>query len=414
MNGYLSRWLTGDRARLGGFRSFVIGISVITVLFLTGCGLPQVSAQDRLFLDLSVEFLDAAILPDTVVQDSPVGGLSGITYDRQRDRFYAISDDRSNFAPARFYTLRLTVDSVDDQPKIAQIDVEAATPLQTPEGDRYAPNTIDPEGIALSPRQSVFISSEGIARDGIPPSIQEFDIETGEWLGALPIPERYTPQMVDDEPSGVQDNLAFEALTLNPGGYSTAWLEPFRLFVATESALVQDIQPEQNASEIERVLTSETADVQSRNRFMHYLVGDDQSTLIAEHLYLMEPDPPNIASNGLVELLVIDQAGHFLSLERSFGLNGFGAKLFQLATGGATDISSLPTLRDTIEGIAPIQKRSLLDLSTLSLEPPLDNIEGMTLGPRLPDGSRSLILVSDNNFDGAQVTQLLLFRLLNL
>jgi len=103
-----------------------------------------------------------------------------------------------------------------------------------------------------------------------------------------------------------------------------------------------------------------------------------------------------------------------LSLERSFGLNGFGAKLFQLATGGATDISSLPTLRDTIEGIAPIQKRSLLDLSTLSLEPPLDNIEGMTLGPRLPDGSRSLILVSDNNFDGAQVTQLLLFRLLNL
>lgn len=384
---------------------------VIGVIVLTGCGLPQVSAQDRLFLNLSVEFLDAEVLPATEFQDSPVGGLSGLTYDRQRDRFYAISDDRGNLGPARFYTLSLTLDAADNHPEIAQIEVEAVTPLQTQAGDRIASNTIDPEGIALSPRQSVFISSEGVARDGIPPSIQEFDLETGVWLSALPIPERYTPQTIDDEPSGVRDNLAFEALTLNPGGYSTAWLEPFRLFVATESALVQDLQPEQTTSEIDRFLTSEESGIQSRNRLMHYLVGDDQSTLIAEHLYLLEPDPPNTVSNGLTELLVIDQAGHFLSLERSFGLAGFGAKLFQLATGGATDISSLPTLSNTIEGIAPIQKRLLFDFSTLDLDMPLDNIEGMTLGPRLPDGSQSLILVSDNNFDEAQITQFLLFRL---
>ncbi len=384
---------------------------VIGVIVLTGCGLPQVSAQDRLFLNLSVEFLGAEVLPATEFQDSPVGGLSGLTYDRQRDRFYAISDDRGNLGSARFYTLSLTLDAADKHPEIAQIEVEAVTPLQTQAGDRIASNTIDPEGIALSPRQSVFISSEGVARDGIPPSIQEFDLETGAWLSALPIPERYTPQTIDDEPSGVRDNLAFEALTLNPGGYSTAWLEPFRLFVATESALVQDLQPEQTTSEIDRFLTSEESGIQSRNRLMHYLVGDDQSTLIAEHLYLLEPDPPNTVSNGLAELLVIDQAGHFLSLERSFGLAGFGAKLFQLATGGATDISSLPTLSNTIEGIAPIQKRLLFDFSTLDLDMPLDNIEGMTLGPRLPDGSQSLILVSDNNFDEAQITQFLLFRL---
>ena len=39
----------------------------------------------------------------------------------------------------------------------------------------------------------------------------------------------------------------------------------------------------------------------------------------------------------------------------------------------------------------------------------LDNIEGMTLGPRLPDGSRALLLVSDNNFTPGQVSQFLLF-----
>ena len=42
---------------------------------------------------------------------------------------------------------------------------------------------------------------------------------------------------------------------------------------------------------------------------------------------------------------------------------------------------------------------------------PLDNVEGMTLGPLLPDGRRALVLVSDNNFASSQFTQLLLFAL---
>ena len=37
--------------------------------------------------------------------------------------------------------------------------------------------------------------------------------------------------------------------------------------------------------------------------------------------------------------------------------------------------------------------------------------EGMTIGPRLPDGRRSLVLVSDNNFAASQFTQFLLFAL---
>jgi len=35
----------------------------------------------------------------------------------------------------------------------------------------------------------------------------------------------------------------------------------------------------------------------------------------------------------------------------------------------------------------------------------------MTLGPQLPDGSQSLILLSDDNFSDNQETQILLFRL---
>jgi hypothetical protein len=41
----------------------------------------------------------------------------------------------------------------------------------------------------------------------------------------------------------------------------------------------------------------------------------------------------------------------------------------------------------------------------------LDNIEGITFGPRLRTGERTLILVSDNNFSAIQFTQFLAFAI---
>ncbi|NEQ28195.1 MAG: esterase-like activity of phytase family protein, partial [Microcoleus sp. SIO2G3] len=189
----------------------------------------------------------------------------------------------------------------------------------------------------------------------------------------------------------------FEALAINPGGYSTAWLEPFRLFAATEDALAQD-------------LNSDDSDRPRYSRFLHYLIGDPQTTLISEHLYPIDPPPLGAVTNGLTELLVLDQGGHFLTLERSYGLTvGAGARTYQIATGGATDTSAIVRLPSDLDGINPIRKQLLLDLSTLGI--PLDNLEGMAIGPQLSDRSISLILVSDDNFNDAQTTQLLLFRL---
>ena len=42
---------------------------------------------------------------------------------------------------------------------------------------------------------------------------------------------------------------------------------------------------------------------------------------------------------------------------------------------------------------------------------PIDNIEGMTFGPSLPDGRNTLIIVSDNNFSAGQFTQFILLAL---
>lgn len=379
---------------------------------LTSCSLPQIKAEDRLFLNLSLDYLDEYRLPKGEFAGTPIGGLSGVAYDRQRDRFYAVSDDRSERAPARFYTLKLAIGATSEQPDqigIQSVEVEKVTTLKGEDGQPFAEGTIDLEGIALSPRRSVFITSEGVTEAGIPPFIDEFDLETGNWRKSLPIPKRFIPEEAEGQPSGVQNNRGFESLTLNLSGSAPGSTEPFRLFTATEAPIQQDLAPAQPETQTEAQPEAQPATLQPL-RFVHYLVGEELPSLLAEHIYLIDPPPAGATENGLVEMVTLDQGGHFISLERSFGLAaGVGAKLYQFTMGGATDTSGIPYLHGDLTDLTPIYKRMLLDLSNLNI--PLDNLEGMALGPQLPDGSQSLILISDDNFNDLQVTQFLLFRL---
>lgn len=108
-------------------------------------------------------------------------------------------------------------------------------------------------------------------------------------------------------------------------------------------------------------------------------------------------------------IIAVDQGGHFLSLERSRDRLGFNKRIFQMTTGGATDTSRIASLKGSLNGINPVKKKLLLDLNELDIL--LDNLQEMTLGPRLSDGTQSLLLVSDDDFNEKQVTRFLLFRL---
>ena len=386
-------------------RAFKLILCLSFCILLTACGTsPQVRAQKRLFLDFSLEYLGEYELPKTTFKDTPVGGISAITYDRDNSRFYALSDDRSNKAPARFYTLNVQFDRTDeDKLTLKKVDLEDVTFLKDEEGKTYASGSIDPEGIAFSPRKTLYISTEGIISQNIAPFIGEFDLKTGKKQESLRIPQRYLPEEDASKKGerGIQNNLGFEALTLKSNGYLPD--DPFRLFAATESALKQDIVP-QNPEK-------ETKPEPTRIRLLHYLINPVGSpVLVAEHLYLLDLAPSDALNNGLSELTALNQAGHFLSLERTFGLSGFGAKIFQVVVGNATDTSRIATLKGNISRVVPLKKKLLLDLNQLDID--LDNLEAMTLGPPLSDGSQLLLLASDDNFREAQVTQFLLFRLI--
>ena len=127
----------------------------------------------------------------------------------------------------------------------------------------------------------------------------------------------------------------------------------------------------------------------------------------------------------MAELEALDPAGgsipggkrRLLSLERAWtAALGNTIKVFVVDLDGAMELSAClarsqaGSINDCSAETDAVPKRLLLDLASLGL--PLDNYEGMAIGPRLADGRRSLLLVNDNNFSVHQIgTQFILLAL---
>jgi hypothetical protein len=61
------------------------------------------------------------------------------------------------------------------------------------------------------------------------------------------------------------------------------------------------------------------------------------------------------------------------------------------------------------KSIGIVSKKLLLNMDNLGIY--IDNIEGVTFGPTLSNGKRSLIFVADNNFNPLERSQFLLFEI---
>ncbi len=338
----------------------------------------------------SLRYIGQQILPFGHAHGgTTVGGLSGLDYDPARRHFYAISDDRSELHPARFYTIRLDLREFNTRPDPghAGVRITGVVTLRDENGHAFGRGQVDPEAIRYDPRRdSLLWSSEGDARQGIPPRLSEAALD-GSFRRTLPLPERYVPR----EGGGVRYNLAFESLAIGADGR--------RAYVATENALVQD-GPKADARQgsLCRVLVH---DMESGQPLAEYAYRTDAVTVPPALPFLMH-------TNGLVELLALD-AGSLLALERSYtAMAGNGIRLFRVETGGATDVANVAAL--SAGGFVPLAKMLVLDLAGLGIR--LDNIEGLSWGPELPNGHRTLIMVSDNNFSRGQITQFLAFEVI--
>lgn len=366
----------------------------LTILFcslilLTACSIPQVSAEDRMFVDLSLNFLGKYELSNPILStDQPVSQLSSLTYQvpgygtstDNKIQFYGLSDAVTAESPAKFYTFNFNLDPSESIP-LKDITVEGLTILKDKQEQPLLENQVYPESIAFSPRHSVFISTENLENVNTPPLIAEYDLKTGQLKNTVPLSPFYLPQFNESEQTqGVEPQFGFKALTISPDGFSPDGRDPFRLFTITEKPLIQDRDPE----------------LATKLRLLHYVIADRASFLVSETLYLLDE-----TSQGLVDIAAA-KGGILLSLEQSKD----AGKIYQLFTGDATDTSRMVSLKGNLTKVQPVRKKILLDLQNLGI--PLQQLKGMTLGSRLPDGSQSLVLIGEDNHN---TTQVLLFSL---
>ncbi|GAA1030341.1 MULTISPECIES: esterase-like activity of phytase family protein [Amycolatopsis] len=328
-------------------------------------------------------------------QGTTVGGLSSIDFDPRTGGYVFISDDRSAINPARFYTAKFDVSAKG----VGPVTFTGTHPLLRPDGTPYPPlakndpaapqneQTIDPEELRVDPWTGHYVwSQEGdrlADQHLIQPSIREATRD-GHYLRDLPLPanERMTPD------AGPRRNYVLEGLAYT--GFGTL------LASEVEAPLLQDGPPPTPTSGALSRIT-----LQSRFGPVLAQYAYPQEKLFAE------PKPATgFADTGVSSMLAVNQADptKFLMMERSF-VTGVGNKvrIFEVDTTGATNVLNTPSLT-AAKHVKPVKKRLLADLSDLPLST-VDNIEGMTWGPALPSGERSLLLVSDNNFSASQVTQ---------
>jgi hypothetical protein len=114
--------------------------------------------------------------------------------------------------------------------------------------------------------------------------------------------------------------------------------------------------------------------------------------------------------NGLSDFEALDNEGHLLGIERNFVMGqGFHIALYEITIDDATDIKGVNSIRDDKKPIQPAHKKLLAHMKDFGVT--VDNFEGLALGPKLSDGGRLLLMVSDNNFSPIQQTLFTAFSL---
>ncbi len=281
--------------------------------------------------------------------------------------------------------------------------------------------SLDPEGLARLPNGNLLVSDE------YGPSVYEFT-PGGQFVRAFETPANLVATQgngavnyVDGRPTtatGRQDNRGFEGLTVSRDG-------------KTAYAVLQDplLQEGQNTN-------NNTVNAEgrfSRNvRIVAYDIASGKQS--AQYIYQLEPvadingriagtkddfdanqqgrsiGVSGIQAVGDTTLLVLERDNRGFGVDDPNGAKPVGSKqIFKIDLAGATDVKdiSLAGTNTLPAGVNAVQKVAtpFLDfaaaLKRMGLPVP-EKLEGFTFGPRLADGSYTLILVTDNDFSVTQ------------
>ncbi len=399
------------------------------------------------------------IIPGTALDKTPANGApasaslnrlggfgSDIYYDRFANVFYAVTDRGPGGGTIRFATRvqKFTLDIDPVSGAVSNFNLIATIPFTIPAGKTVngiagpgafdgidprlsspsggIPNlgfSFDPEGFVVAPNGHFYLSDE------YGPSIYEF-MPDGVFVRSFRPPANIVPH--DSEASnfsalnsarivrGRQRNRGFESLAISPDGT--------RLF-----ALLQDPLADEGLSDRDCKTACTPPGRFSRNtRLIAYSKTTGES--LSQYIYQLEdlttinarvpanPFSPNAQGVNIgVSAIAAINEHEFLALERDN--RGFGIddptglipvstkRIYRIDIAGATDVSgiSLSGTNTLPTEVVPVAKRLFMDLLPelrMAEARVPEKMEGLTIGPRLADGTYELLLASDNDFSVTQ------------
>ena len=371
-------------------------LTLVTLL-----ALPLSAAEPR--------FIGKVEVPNTLTDKSGEKGLldggipanqwgaygSGIAYMGRGDRYAVISDrgpaDGATAFRCRYHVVDISVD--ESSPRPINVSLRE-THLLT---DRFGRNLIgslgalpdakDPRGVRFDP-EAIRVTATGtlVISDEYGPSIGEF-VPSGRQIGQIDIPSRYLIDHPAADPNaelppantaGRQPNRGLESLAISTDGST--------IYTLLQSPLLQD-----------GALNDEKKRVGTNVRLLEI-----KRATGATREFLYQLDQPENGCNEIEYLA----PGRLLVIERDSkaGADAVAKKIVEISLRQATDISridALPTTGTPI-GVTAVAKRVLIDLLdpkwNLSGPDFPEKIEGIAIGPKLADGSRLLLITSDNDF----------------
>lgn len=314
---------------------------------------------------LALQFKSAANL-GSMSQDQngvtfTVAGLSGITWVGPEiggggSSYLAVMDNSNKL-------VRLAITLANDG--------AIASAAIIPTGGLSLADTRDFEDMAYrgAARDSVYLCEEGS------PEVREYRLDNGAFVRVLSRPALFANRRA---------NFGFESLSLNRTRSS--------LWAANEEALTVD-----------GPVSTPTAGTWVR--LLKYDATATPPTATTQFAYLTQPMHGSVVSgarSGVSQIVALPN-GKLLSLERSFAIGAtfFQTRIYEVDTAAATDVSGLATLVGTT--FTPATKRLLYSGDQT-------NLEGLCLGPKLPDGSCALLGIVDDG-DPISVNRVVSFRL---
>jgi hypothetical protein len=328
-----------------------------------------------------------------------IGGLSGIDYNAKADEYYMICDDRSDINPVRYYTAKLYLQPTRlDSVVFTDVNfLKRKDGTLFPSFKKNEAEAADPEALRYNAKTDQLIwSSEGERQVTKEKKILTNPFvavasKEGAYIDSFILPEQFRMQATENGPrrNGVFEGVSFA------NNFKT-------LFVSLEEPLYQD------------GARAELHDTSAWTRIIKYDVTSRKP--LAQYAYHLEPiaAAPKPADgfkvNGISDIMTVNDHT-LLSIERSFSVGHINCtiKVFEIDLRGAQDISSIYALSKQ-KTIKPVKKKLLIDMDSLGIL--IDNVEGVTFGPTLPNGHRTLVFVSDNNFSEEQHTQFFVFEIL--